>query len=56
MKDHEIRELVNELTKIAKTYAHTQQLRSRISGVVCKHIKNPLPLGMKEGKSHRNGM
>ena len=39
MKDHEIRELVNELTRVAKTFSHTQQLRSRISGVVIKHVK-----------------
>ncbi len=31
MKDHEKRELVNRLTKIASEYAHTQQLRERIA-------------------------
>lgn len=31
LKDHEIAQLVNDLTKIARDYAHTQQLRERIS-------------------------
>lgn len=39
MKDHEIRELVNELTKIAKEYGQTQQLRQRILGVVLGALK-----------------
>jgi hypothetical protein len=38
-KDHEIREFVNELTKTAKEYGHTQQLRSRISEVVHNNLK-----------------
>ena len=41
MKDHEIAELVNQLTKIAREYSATQQLRSRISGVVCDAVKQP---------------
>lgn len=39
MKDHEIRELVNELTKIAKEYGNTQQLRQQILGVVLNALK-----------------
>jgi hypothetical protein len=42
--DNELRDLVNELTKVAKDYAHTQQLRARISSVVldglAKYRKN----------------
>jgi len=38
MKDHEIRELVTELTEVAQQYGQTQQLRERIRGVVFKHI------------------
>lgn len=34
MKDHERRLLVNELTKVAKSYGHTQQLRSQMLKVV----------------------
>lgn len=34
VKEHNTRELVNSLTKIAKDYAHTQQLRERISSCV----------------------
>lgn len=38
MNDHEIRELVNDLTQIAKDYGQTQQLRERIRGVVFRAI------------------
>ena len=42
MKDHEIRVLVNELTEVARTYSHTQQLREQIARVVKSRIKkNP---------------
>ncbi len=34
MKDHEIRELVNKLTDVARKYGQTQQLRERIKAVV----------------------
>jgi hypothetical protein len=37
-KDHNTRELVNELTTVAKDYGHTQQLRARISSVVIDAI------------------
>ena len=39
MKDHEIRELVTNLTVIAKDYAGTQQLRGRISGCVLNRLR-----------------
>ena len=39
MKDHEITLLVNELTKVARTYGQTEQLRARIAEVVIKTIK-----------------
>jgi hypothetical protein len=41
LKDHEIREMVNELTQVAKEYAGTQQLRERISEVVQGTIRIP---------------
>lgn len=31
MKEHEVAKLINDLTEIARTYGHTQQLRERIS-------------------------
>lgn len=31
MKEHEVAKLINDLTEIARTYSHTQQLRERIS-------------------------
>lgn len=39
MKDHEIAQMVNDLTDVAKTYAGSQQLRARISNVVIDHVK-----------------
>jgi hypothetical protein len=39
LKDHELRELVNELTKVARVFTNAQQLRSRICGVVLAAIK-----------------
>lgn len=38
MKDHEKRELVNRLTKLAQEYAETQQLRDRVAGEVLPAI------------------
>jgi len=38
MKHHEIRELVNDLTKIAQDYGQTQQLRDRISRCVLEAL------------------
>ena len=40
LKDHEIRELTNELRDCSKKYNHTQQLRSRISTVLRKYIES----------------
>ncbi len=39
MKDHELRELVNELTKIAKEAGQTQQCRERIKNVLFPAIE-----------------
>lgn len=39
MKDHLIRETVNELTRIARDFHHTQQLRDRIAGVIVPLLK-----------------
>lgn len=44
MKDHEIAQLVNELTKVAKEFAGAQQLRERISQLVVAAIKPAEPL------------
>ena len=40
VKDHEKRELVNRLTKIAREYAHTQQLRERIAHELLSSIES----------------
>ena len=40
MKDHERRELVNRLTKIAREYGQTQQLRERIAHELLSSIKS----------------
>lgn len=39
MKDHEIRELVNELRDTAVQFHATQQLRERIAYIVVPHLK-----------------
>ena len=39
LKDHEVREMVDELRTVAYTYHATQQLRSQISDVVHKYIR-----------------
>jgi len=38
MKDHEIREMVNDLTAAAQVYGATQQLREQIVKVVHTHL------------------
>jgi hypothetical protein len=40
MKDHELRELINDVTAVAKIYAHTQQLREQISQLITPVFKN----------------
>lgn len=40
MKDHEIAQFVNQLTEVARTYGHTQQLRDRISEVVHRRLEH----------------
>lgn len=39
MKDHEIRETINELRDIAIKYHDSQQLRQRIAGVILPMVK-----------------
>ncbi len=39
LKDHEIAQLVNALTQVARDYHHTQQLREQISKLVNKALK-----------------
>lgn len=39
LKDHEVAQLVNELTRIGRVYGQTQQLRDRISQVVCSTLE-----------------
>ena len=39
MKDHEIRQVVNELTRIARDFGQTQQLRARISDYLVPILK-----------------
>ncbi len=34
MKDHELRELINDVTAVARIYAHTQQLREQIGHLI----------------------
>ena len=34
LKDHEFREMVNDMTKIARVFGNTQQLRCRMAGVL----------------------
>ena len=43
MKDHQVAKLINDLTDVAKTYAHTEQLRDRISQLVCDFVVEVLP-------------
>lgn len=43
MKDHEISMLVNDLTKIARDYARTEQLRERISMRLAPALKQSSP-------------
>lgn len=48
MKPHEIRELVNELTKIAQQYGQMQQLRDRIARCLLEALEKAAPT--KENK------
>ena len=45
MKDHEKRELVDALTKVAVEFASTQQLRERIAQLVLPALENVDPTG-----------
>jgi len=48
MKDHEIREVINELTHIAITYHDTEQLREQIAGVLNSIIEKCKPKTNKD--------
>jgi hypothetical protein len=50
MKDHELAKFVNELTKVAKLYSGTQQLRSSISKLVMETLRPSEPLTKLENK------
>ena len=39
MKDHEIREMVNELRDYVRKFTNHQPARDEISAIVCKHVK-----------------
>jgi hypothetical protein len=39
MKDHELRELINDVTAVAQIYAHTQQLREQIAHLIAPVFK-----------------
>lgn len=39
LKDHQLRELVNDITKVARCYGNSQQLRERICGVVLSVLR-----------------
>lgn len=39
LKDHELREFVNDLTKTARIFAGSQQLRERLSGIVISALR-----------------
>lgn len=41
LKPHLHRELVNELTEVARKYATTQQLRAQVARVVGKYLETP---------------
>lgn len=38
MKDHELRELINDVTAVAQIYAHTQQLREQVAQLITPAI------------------
>ena len=39
LKDHQLRELVNDVTKIARYFGNTQQLRERICGAIISVLR-----------------
>lgn len=39
MKDHELRELINDVTAVARLYANTQQLREQIAHLIIPAFK-----------------
>lgn len=53
MKPHEIAKLVNELTKVAKQYGQTQQLRERIAYVVVPALQGETTMHVTLENAHR---
>lgn len=58
MKDHELRELINDVTAVAKIYAKTQQLRQQVSQLITPAInglnsENAYLRGFKIGAEER---
>ncbi len=53
MKHHEIAKLVNELTKIAKQYGQTQQLRERIAYLVVPALQGETTMPVTPENDHR---
>lgn len=47
MKDHEIAQLVNDLTQVAREFGATQQLRERIAAVIVPVLKK-VPDGRRQ--------
>lgn len=52
MKHHEIAKLVNELTKVAKQYGQTQQLRERIANVVVPTLQGETTMHVTPENAH----
>lgn len=46
MKDHEISQVVNQLTEVARTFGQSQQLRERISQLIVPLLKPEEPKTM----------
>jgi len=53
VKPHEIAKLVNELTKVAKQYGQTQQLRERIAYVVVPALQGETTMHVTLENAHR---
>lgn len=53
LKDHELRDLVNSITEIARRYSNTQQLRCRISGAIIGVLR---PFKDRSIPKHCNGV
>lgn len=52
MKDHELRQYINDLTQVAKDFGQTQQLRERIAILVKEIVAVEREYAMDEGYDH----